>query len=94
MGEVTFRSAGPAGLLLLLLTTLPPTVAHARAWLPDQGHGSIYVGYQYEQAHWTLLPEDVTGKVFPPYVGGPGNKSFEGEHYGQFATADLDYGIL
>lgn len=78
---------------LLAATLLVPSSAHSQAWLPDPGRGSLYVGYQYEQAHWTLLPEDVTGKSIPPYTGGPGNKSFEGEHYGQFVTTDLDYGI-
>lgn len=92
MRNATFR--GPwLGSLLLAATTLLPTAADAQAWLPEPGRGSLYVGYQYERAHWTLYPEDVTGKINGPYVGGPGNKAFEGEHYGQFVTADLDYGI-
>ena len=92
------RNAGswnsrPAGLLLLAATLFAPTAARAQAWLPDPGRGSLYFGYEYARAHWTLFPYDVTGVKFPPYTGGPGNKSAEGEHYGQYATADLDYGI-
>ena len=94
MKSSTFRWAWPAGFLLLAATTFVPSAAHAQAWLPDPGRGSLYIGYQYGQAHWTLLPEDVTGKSIPPYTGGPGNKSFEGEHYDQYVTADLDYGVL
>jgi len=81
-------------LLLLASSSFVATAAHAQAWLPDKGRGTFYLGYEYAQAHWTLLPYDVTGVVFTPYTGGPGDKIAEGEHYGQFITADLDYAVL
>jgi hypothetical protein len=92
MRNAAFWTPWPTGVLLLAATLSLPTVADAQAWLPDQGRGSLYVGYQYEQAHWTLFPGP--GPVNGPYVGGPGNKAFHGEHYGKFVTADLDYGVL
>lgn len=85
--------ARAAGSLLLLMIPLVPMVARAQAWLPDAGRGSLFVGYEYGNAHWTLYPYDVTGIQKGPYVGGPGNKVFEGEHYDQIVTADLEYGI-
>jgi hypothetical protein len=92
MRNATLRRAWLAS-VLLAATTLLPTVAHAQAWLPDRGQGTLYVGYQYGKAHWELRPVDVSGAVFGPYTGGPGNKLFQGEHYGQSVTVDLDYGI-
>ena len=94
MGSASRQKAWPGSLLLLATSMWVPTVANAQAWLPEPGRGSLYLGYQYSQAHWTLFPEDVTGKISGAYTGGPGNKAFEGEHYGQFATVDLDYGVL
>ena len=85
MTHANSRMAWPAGLLLLAAATLAPAVAHAQAWLPDRGQGSLIVGYQYEQAHWTFYPVDSTG--------GPAYEEFQGEHYGQFVTVNLDYGI-
>lgn len=93
MRKAKFQVVWPANLLLAAAMIMPAAV-RAQAWLPDKGRGSLYVGYQYGQAHWTLSPGDVTGETIGAYTGGPGNKSFEGEHYGQNATADLDYGVL
>ncbi len=93
MRAAPLRKAWPAGWLLLATTMLVPTAARAQAWLPDAGRGSLFLGYEYAQARWTLMPNDVTGKAFATYTGGPGNKLFEGDHYGHFQTADLDYGI-
>ncbi len=90
-GPVRLTRDWPVG--LLLVATIAATAAQAQAWLPEPGQGSLYVGYQYAQAHWTLFSVDVTGVKNGPYTGGPGNKSFEGEHYDQNATLNLDYGI-
>ncbi len=89
-GPVRLIRDWPVG--LLLVATIAATAAHAQAWLPEPGRGSIYVGYEYGQVHWTLLPIDVTGRAFPPYVG-EGKRVAKGEHYGQFIAVDLDYGI-
>jgi hypothetical protein len=93
MSNATSCRVWPAGCLLLAAAAFVPAAARAQAWLPDPGQGSFYVGYQYAQAHWTLMPLDVTGVVFPPYTGGPGNKIFEGEHYDQNVTADAEYAV-
>ncbi len=93
MSSAAVRAVRPVWPMLLAAAALAPPTAHAQGRPPDGGRGAFYIGYQYEQAHWTLLPEDVSGKSIPPYVGGPGNKSFEGEHYGNFVTADLDYAV-
>ncbi len=94
MTNLTFRKVWPTSLLLLSMVTLAPRAGHAQAWLPDRGRGTLYLGYEYAQAHWTLFPNDMTGVPVGPYTGGPDNKLFQGEHYGQFVTVDLDYGVL
>lgn len=78
--------------LLLATATFVPSAAHAQAWLPEPGQGSIYIGYEYTRVHWTLIATDVTGRPFGPYVG-EGKRVAKGEHYGQFVSVDLDYGI-
>lgn len=83
------RAAG----ILTAAILLVPAVAPAQGWLPERGHGSIFLGYEYGKAHWTLYPYDVTGVRKGAYIGGPGNKIFEGEHYDQIVTADFEYGI-
>ncbi len=92
MKNASFPKTWPAALLLMAAIG-PPPLAHAQAWLPEPGRGSLYLGYEYARAHWTLLPFDASGYVNGPYKGGPGKKIFEGEHYDQLVTADLDYGI-
>jgi hypothetical protein len=93
MRKAAFPKGWPAGLLLLATSIFVTTAAYAQAWLPDKGRGSIYVGYQYAHAHWELLPIDLTDWTFGPYPCGPGKKCFDGDHYGQFVTFDVDYGI-
>lgn len=93
MRNAAFWKPWPAWLLLMAGATLLPTLAHAQAWLPDPGRGSLYVGYEYGQAHWSLFPVSLAG------FGGcspltSDEKCFSGEHYGQYLTVDLDYGVL
>ncbi len=92
MRNATLHEAWAVNLLLLAAATFVPMAAHAQAWLPEPGRGTIYVGYQYGQAHWTLFPVDITGRPFGPYRG-EGKRIAKGEHYGQFVTVDLDYTI-
>ncbi len=87
-----FRKAWPAGWLLLAMTALLPAAVSAQAWLPEPGQGSIYVGYEYNYVHWTLLPNDQTGLFYGPYPV-DGSRVAKGEHYSQIVTVDLDYGI-
>lgn len=91
MKKAKFQVVWPASLLLATAMIMPAT-AHAQAWLPAPGQGSIYVGYEYSHVHWTLMPVDVTGRYFGPYIG-EGKRVAKGAHFGQFATVDLDYGI-
>lgn len=90
--DAALFKALPAGLLLLATSTFVPMAAHAQAWLPEPGRGSIYIGYQNYRVHWTLLPVDIPGKPFGPYFA-EGKRAAKGEHYGQFVSVDLDYGI-
>jgi len=68
----------------------------AAQWTPGPGEGSVSVGYQYTRITKHLFSQDVTGIVDPgsvTYVGGPGNRFYLGDVFGQTVDLTADYGV-
>ena len=64
-------------------------------WVPNPGEGTVSVGYQYTRIADHLFSQSVDGLVDPAtgYVGGPGNRYYMGDIFGQTVNVSADYGV-
>lgn len=80
-------------LVLVLLLGFPSLCASQ--WLPSPGEGSVAVNYQYTRVTDHLFSHSVEGLYDPAsgYTGGPGERWYMGDIYGQTANVTASVGI-
>lgn len=80
-------------LVLVLLLGFPSLCASQ--WLPSPGEGSVAVNYQYTRVTDHLFSDSVEEWYDPAsgYTGGPGNRMYLGDIYGQTTNLTASVGI-
>lgn len=95
MRAVSSRSRTTAYILALVVwACLLPSVCAAQ-WVPSPGDGTVSVEYQYTRITDHLFSRDVAGLVDSAtgYVGGPGNRFYYGDIFGQTVNTTVQYGV-
>jgi hypothetical protein len=82
------------GLVATAYALLLPSLCIAQ-WVPGAGQGTVSVAYQYTRISDHLFSQSVNGFTDPAtgYVGGPGNRWYMGDIFGQTVNVSADYGV-